>query len=326
MTLSDKIDEWASVVPDGVDLPMLYERLEYYERTLYEEYIPTRGADPDFLRRLDAWVSNGRTEDQQKTLFRLAGHLFFVGTAEFHSLYRTAMNGPIMRWLVDLAGIDISHTEVARILRLAARRTWFCGLTDSAQISHFCHANGLHGIPVRPDWQTMMCFGDQASITDYIARKQITGLVLMEDFVGSGEQMEQILAFTCQAVEPLPVLFLPLIACPEGLSRASAVALQHGNLQVDTVVALPSSEFIRPVGSPNEPKLYAQVRRLVQDCYPYLMVRRSSDSRSPLYGPFGFEDTGATLVTYSNCPDNTLPAIHYRSRAWEPLFPRSQRI
>ena len=43
---------------------------------------------------------------------------------------------------------------------------------------------------------------------------------------------------------------------------------------------------------------------------------------------FGYKKTGCSVVTYSNTPNNSLPLIHYISKAgeWSPLFPRSSRV
>ena len=40
---------------------------------------------------------------------------------------------------------------------------------------------------------------------------------------------------------------------------------------------------------------------------------------------FGFEETGAKVVMFSNCPNNTLPIFHAETSSWTPLFPRVNR-
>ena len=43
-------------------------------------------------------------------------------------------------------------------------------------------------------------------------------------------------------------------------------------------------------------------------------------------GMLGFRNTGANVVLFSNCPNNTLAIMHYDgSDSWEPLFPRNSR-
>jgi len=41
--------------------------------------------------------------------------------------------------------------------------------------------------------------------------------------------------------------------------------------------------------------------------------------------PFGFKGTGALVVMYSNCPNNSLPVLHNESEEWSALFPRIPR-
>ncbi len=55
---------------------------------------------------------------------------------------------------------------------------------------------------------------------------------------------------------------------------------------------------------------------------------RLSGDKQPPYGPFGWEETGSSIATYSNTPNNTLPIVHHQppNKAWTPLFPRSARI
>lgn len=306
------------------------------EKWLYKTYEPDKFGDGDFEQRLERWIGNVTDEDEKRTLFKLIAELFYVGPVEFEELYRCAYQGPIARWLIDCEGIDICAADTHERLIEAARRTWFCPISDSFRINSFFHINNLAaGASLRPDWRSMLQFGDPQKIIDYCNACDITRLVLLEDFVGGGSQAVAAVEFAAQ-LPNLQVLFVPLIICPDGVTKMRSSEknmnlLRFGSLRYEAVMELPASAFLTPTQSPfvNDIDFSNNVRKLLNDTYSVVGGGVIPGMLKP-YHPYGFppnKPTGGLVVMYSNTPDNTLPIIHWRpkSKTWSPLFPRHSR-
>ncbi len=316
MTVDDLIAKWvAADTPDRDELLQAQDLISYLTDRLYNLYEPCQ-FEP-FKDRLNQWIGNLTSEGDQKTLYRLLSEIFFVGVREFESLYRAAYSGPIFRWLIDCNSLKFNDPDFDHKLDAAARATWFCPITDSMKINSFLKVNGLSGHPYRPDWRSLVKFGDIGKIKDFIAREGIARLVLLEDFVGTAKQMEKALVFAANLNDKMPVLGCPLLICPPGAERSLELVQQHSNLSIEPVLALPKALFILPDAQAGEPALFANVRQLLRDVQPRLRV-----ARKDLHG---FEGTGATVVLHSNCPDNTIPIIREQTDNWDALFPRIHR-
>lgn len=317
--LTDRIKKWALDASAPADFLKIWEEIEA-AATRFAEYHPTITPASHFMTRLERWINNASQESDQQTLFRLVTRIFFVGSLEFNALYSAAFNAQIMRWLIDKLNINISNLNQSA-LSTAINETWFCPITDSMSIAAFHHVNNIKGKDFRPDWRSLHKFGSTTQILNYMTDEGLNRLVLLEDFVGSGQQASNILTYAAQILDPMEVLAVPLIICPEGYQRFTNDAKHHHNLSVDPVLLLEDAAFIPKVPRPNEDALIPTVRALAQKLYNLLQ-----NSAHSVYTPFGFRETGGLLVTYSNCPDNTMPLIHANSSTWYPLFPRSSRI
>jgi len=307
------------------------------EKWLYHTYEPDKFGDGDFEQRLERWINNVASDEERRTLFRLITEIFYVGPVEFEELYRCAYQGPIARWLIDLEAIDICAANSQAQLVDAASKTWFCPVSDSFRVNSFFHINNLAaGASLRPDWRSLFELGDPTSIANYVKQSGITRLVLLEDFVGGGSQAIDAVEFAT-TIPGLQVLFVPLIICPDGVSRMRASELRicsgrPGALRYEAVMELPAGAFLTPSQSPfigNIPFTDA-VRKLLSDTYPKVGGGVLPSAGIKPYHPYGYpykKPTGGLVVMYSNTPDNTLPIIHWRpkSRAWSPLFPRHSR-
>ncbi|MFZ0932432.1 MAG: hypothetical protein WAN11_27790 [Syntrophobacteraceae bacterium] len=317
--LTDKIKRWARDANAPADFLRIWEEIESAAKR-FSEYHPTISPASDFMTRLDQWIDNVMAEEDRQTLFRLVTKLFFVGTLEFNALYSAAFNGPIMRWLIDTLNLDISNLDQS-VINDAINTTWFCPITDSMSISAFHHVNRITGKEYRPDWRSLHKFGSRDRILEYMNTNRLNKLVLLEDFIGIGEQSGKVLTYAANVLRPMNVLIVPLIICPAGYETFTNVARAFNNLSFEPVLLLEEEAFVFKAPQLHEDNLTVLIRSLVQRLY-YLL----QDTMNQLNGPFGFGDTGGLIVMYSNCPDNTLPIIHAKSDAWKPLFPRSSRI
>lgn len=314
----------------------IHQQLTFYEKTHYSQYLPTIGSDQtDFEDRLHDWLSNpGLTRDQKKLLFRLAPRIIFLNREDFTKLHQSAVSGPITRWVIDDLSLAFGSPNFdARVHAELTNHTWFTSITDSMRIADFHHANGLGGIDFRPDWRSLAKFGDPAKIQSFMSSGStvpIKRIVILEDFVGSGAQMSAsggCVSFAAASFPSTPILLVPLVICPEGAQRASALASSFSNVRYEPMLQLRREDLV--LGGSNAPPSERDWAQLATATYPLVEGNQKSQPRP--YHPLGFpghvgSPTGAVFVMYSNTPANTLPLIQHESNTWSPLFPRSARI
>jgi hypothetical protein len=72
----------------------------------------------------------------------------------------------------------------------------------------------------------------------------------------------------------------------------------------------------------------AQIEQLARQTFEQVAGGEHLDEQIPPHTAFGFMETGSSFVSYSNCPNNTLPMVHHQpvTGGWKPLFPRSARV
>ncbi len=323
----NKVMHWARNNNATVDFISIWQQITYLEEKRFIEYQPTIGPNPDFRTRLMRWINYAAIEADQQTLLQLVALIFFVGSKEFGSLYRVAFNGQIIRWLIDSNNLTIDQATTGSHIKDAISRTWFCSITDSMQIASFHHVNKIEGRDYRPDWQTLMKFGDPLKIKKFMKDNGLNNLVLLEDFVGSGSQMYDVIKFAANTLSPPHrILIIPLIICPRGNEIGRQLTTHYNNLTFEPVLIMGDKSFVRPHPAGDvETDLVRALRDLVQRLHTLVTGGPPDPTKKP-YSPFGFDNTGSLLVMYTNCPDNTLPIIHHGSSTWYPIFPRSSRL
>ncbi len=301
-------------------------RLEHLEKRLYNTYEPTLAPEPNFFKRIPLWLENvaGNTEDE-KLMFNWVPDLFYVGPNEFNELYRVAYNGPIARWLIDILKIKLDDELASEKLITAVKETWFCPITDSMKINHFYHRNKIPAEwDFRPDWQSLAEFGSEEKIRTFCEGK-IKRLVLLEDFVGSGSQMEKAVHFASKFKDILSILVVPLIVCPKGFDKGIELERRDG-IKFKPVLILNKDGLIPKVTSGDDDTPTTKIRELADRTYKQVSGGISPNDKLKPYHPLGWRKTGAMVVMYTNVPNNSLPLIHWTSNEWVPLFPRHDRV
>ena len=309
-------------MPDGPEIQAVNEQVEHLAEELYSEYEPTKGPYPEFWTRLEAWLDN-LSEPDQKVLFKSLRHLFFIGDRELDNLYRVAFNEAVPMWLMDLLGLDFDHPNLEVEIQKGLDATWFCPLTDSMRINAFYHLNHISGFDHRPDWTSLTALGSPVKIEAYLTANKIERIVLLEDFVGSGSQVAKAVRFAATLPAARPVLVLPLVLCPAGLTTFNALTAAHTNLACKPILNLHRFDFVSASAIAGEPTLYSDIRQVAATAYAKITM---SPSATQLYGAFGFADTGGLVVLSTNCPDNSVPFIHFQCETWNALFPRASRL
>jgi hypothetical protein len=318
--------EWDSTEGQSVDYFQISDQIEYFAKHLFNDYQPTKGlGEKHFLDRFNDWLNSVSSDDDQRILFQLVCKIFFIGRNEFESLYQAAFNGPVARWLIDQEGMKLDSTNTSR-LKAAERQTWFCAITDSMQISDFYHLNHIQGVEIRPVWRTLYEFANETSarhIDEYMKKRGFKRLVLLEDFVGSGTQMETAVRFAASLPSHYPLLLCPIVICPKGISKGEELDDEFGHLTFSPVLQLQQEIFLARKCVDGESEFMASLRQVVTNNHKLLVNPKTK------YSPFGFRSTGSLVVMHTNCPNNTLPILHHSSNGgspWSALFPRSERV
>jgi hypothetical protein len=327
-SLQERVGKWFMSMPLGPIIQEANLQVLQLDKALYCEYEPTRGAHPDFSQRADAWLGNFEGDDErQQLLFRLLPKLFFVGPREFDSLYQTAFNHQFAIWLIDQLGVTFDDVDCESKVRAAVSRTWFCPITDSMRINSFYHLNGIEGQGYRPDWLSLARFGSVEKIEKYIKKKRIERIVLLEDFVGNGGQINPGVLFAARLPSSIPVLVVPLVICPAARDFRREIQEAYAHVRIAPVLELPEKEFVSKDPLPDEDELMSRWRGLSAEVADRLRDGLSPDQlrQAKKYIPLGWRGTGALVVLYTNCPNNSLPIIFQKSQSWNAVFPRSAR-
>jgi len=313
------VEKWLQAQATQEESSTLSNRYDLYAARLFNDYEPliTSVADihRDFFARLDKWLSNFKAEDDRWNAFRLIDDIFFVGRHELNELYRVAFDQISCDWLAGQAQLKYDDPKFFDKLEAAKNKTWFCPITDSLRINAFRHINHLSSPDYFPDWNSLAKFGDPKKIINYIT-KHVDYLVLVEDFIGTGTQVENAIKFVEQHIK-IPVLVLPLIICPTGDTKLKGFVNIAKRRQYRPVLRLMSDSIIPELPAPGETQKTAKNRSVVER---YRKITKDDK-------PYGFEPGfGSLVVMHTNCPNNTVRPIHAHTNKWSALFPRSKRV
>lgn len=317
MKFAEEVNEWTRdemARPTGTMPSVL---AQFFHRMLYDDYEPCNGAEGQAFRsRLEAWVSSAPDAESRRKLLLLLDKLYFVGREEMRTSYELAYRRISWQWLLSVGKATPDDAEAK--LQSMLETTWFCPITDSMQISLFYHINGLSG-DYRPDWRSLMKFGDRERIRAHVQQVGIQQIILLEDFVGTGNQVAATIAFAADTFQELKVLCIPLFACQEGVTKLQEQSTTRPNLEVLPVAVLDDASHIR-ASDPLEPNDFSN---LLRQLHP--LVESNSTAGDSGLSPFGYGELGPLFSMYTNCPNNAPPIFHTESPLWKPIFPRVVR-
>jgi len=292
---------------------------EFLAKRLFHEYEPTKhamsNARRDFLKRIEAWLASFDSDLHALTAFKSIQYIFFAGQAEYEELYRCAYSHHIANWLMAKDEIGLFDADADAKLARSVRSTWICPATDSLRINGFLHINGLRGHDLRTDWRALSIVGDDASIVNYVARKKIKRLVIVDDFVGAGTQFWGALSYAGE------ILAIPLICCASGLRKIKqeVASARLGRVDISPVLVVPDNCMVGEAAVDGEPRLFANLRKAMKFGYEKMDIDVQGDE-------YGSGRVGSLTVLYSNCPNNTPPIYGLEaSGRWSPIFRRISR-
>ncbi len=354
--LIQAVKEWDIQNPDdsmeaAAKFDAILQQLEWFGENEWCEYVPTENPPHSslYMARLADWVGNVETDADRQLLLEYARYIAFFSRADFQALYRTAFSGVITRWVIEQEALSLETPDFQRRLEEELhRRTWYCPVTDSMQIVEFYHANHIVGTLHRPsfaplteiDKQVPQDTGSTSDVVSWLKKviaepdpstsaPSFKRLVLLEDFVGTGTQSASTLLWAATHLE-LPILFVPLVICAPGVKKLTDLTEKHApKARVATLLKICECDLLGPRRNGAAGIQCAErMERLACETFAKVAGGSHTDENLSPYSPFGFKQTGASFVSYSNTPNNTLPLVHHRPTlgGWHPLFPRSARV
>jgi hypothetical protein len=308
----------------------LKEKISCYSSKLMNEYDPG-GTAWDFQLKLISWLKNVDNIQNKYLLLNSLSYFTFFNRRQCIALYREALYGPTVRWLIDIGEHDITDPQLNDRINESIRQTCFSAATDSMNISDFRHACDLSSDSSKT-WRTYLNPEDSAEQRNAKAeacKKDLcdTGykqIVVLEDFVGTGMQTDDVIDFL-GSFQEWPILFIPLLVCPQGSSAISRHLSEKGyhHIKYKPVSVLPWELILaedRPEGSEPYP-LLGELKEFAKGIHEKVIGSDNSGG----FGYLGCGGIGALFAKYTNCPDNTLPLYHNDNRQWKPLFLRIGR-
>jgi hypothetical protein len=334
----DKLKQWENTFSFSgqIDYNAIHRFISFRAKESFNSYYPTSGSGKDFEARLIGWLNNLDDLSQQSLLFRLVPNIYFFSEEEFKSLYRAAYNDVISNWLINIRTdtLNLFDEKLQDKLEEEMTHTWFCSITDSMNIASFCHINNIHGNSNRPNWRDFSWFADMNKVKNYINLFEIRQIVLLEDFIGSGDQLlkkdkrnnSSIIDCVDYIQNECNFLIAPLIICPKGHSNISKLIEERNlkNVELEPVVILSDECFINEDRIFNMQAKDENTKNHRQDLFNLLKtINKKIEFKN---GSFGYKNTGSLIVLYTNCPNNTISVIHEnKGNEWRPLFPRINR-
>jgi hypothetical protein len=306
----------------------ILKEILFHAEWRFWQFTPTHTGAHHFGDRLLAWLQNVEPRGIAfDALLRTVPHIQFVDRDDMLTLYRSAFQGPIRRWLMDELNLDFSRGEeqLSAALQQGVAKTWFCPITDSMDIAQFHHVNGIAGDDYRPSWRTLARFGEFSRIRKYMEDHNLERLTLLEDFVGSGRQTTRPLEYAITELCPTtPTLVVPLIISEIGLTALREKVRGVKGFQIEPIFVVPLQTHVAAAKVQGEPEFVRALRTVVESSFPRVREPLAPETE-PLREAFGFGSVGTLLVLYSNCPNNTLPLIWHQAPNWKALFPRISR-
>jgi hypothetical protein len=298
----------------------LLDELLFQGELRFQEYVQFSGSEGPFVARLYRWVNNVRDERHRKTMLRSLAHLLFVDRRQMTALARDAYRRVITQWLIKGTKPDdiCLAPDYERRVRSLLSKNWLFSITDSFSFPEFIRANSLTGLP------KALILGENP--TD--ARERLpsrlnsrNGAVVLEDFVGTGNQARGVLAVIQERAAPTwPIIFVPLLILESGYKNLRNDK-RLSNVTVEPVAVISDLECLSPAPQAGEPAAFVPLRSLTRLTAGRVLAALAPGDEVPPT-PFGYGESGALAVTFHNAPNNTLPLLHHRAPTWDPLFRR----
>lgn len=283
------------------------------------EYIQFQN-EGEFAARLTRWLDNVTSEREKQGLFRLLTHLIFIDQRQMRSLCREAYKRVVVPWITRnwSSPAEFLAEDYELQVRSQLSQYLLCSITESFNWDDFLQVNDLLGLQ-----KPRVLSEDPRRISSALQAdlQSVKGLIVLEDFVGTGHQASGVLAqVRANTPSNIGILFAPLIILDGGLETL-VNARKTSDFTIDPILVMAKDSRIEATSQQGEPQDFPYIRAVVTSA-AQRVCRELHNQDDPPDNPFGYGGSGSLIVTKHNTPNNTLPLIHHRAPDWNPLFRR----
>ncbi len=307
---------------DLVPYMNMTDEILFHADTRFYEYIQYHRQEGEFPVRLKKWLDNVRTEREKKTLLSIIPFVLFIDRNQMLALCQDAFNRIIVPWISEgsISRQDMLSTDYELKVRMLLKKYPLYSITESFNFPDFINVNNLSGLR-----KPRILGEDGSRIEISLPRfdEEIRGLIVFEDFVGTGQQSKKVLD---KVVGIIPkswrIIFVPLIIMKKGLNAFLTKKTTLGSsIEIRPVLVIPELDCIKERPVKKEPREFKTMRALIKSTQN-TVLKPLDQLDDPPNNAFGYRGSGALIITSHNTPNNTIPLIHHRSPEWSPLFRR----
>jgi hypothetical protein len=285
----------------------------------FDDYLQFQDAGP-FSKRLKLWLDNLYDENHKKILFRFLEHIVFIDKSQMLSLYRDSFRRMIVPWIAErhLSTNDMLNADYKIKVISSLKRYKLLTITESFCISDLLRTNDIVGMN-----KPIIIGEERKKLIDLlpIRNKSCRGLIIFEDFVGTGNKALKILEKIAQKTpSKWKLLFIPLIILEKGYNFLEKVR-SISKFQIKPILVVPNASCISRDWSKGENRDFVFMRPIINITAKRVLEKLNNLDDAPK-DPFGYKGSGAFVIAYHNTPNNSLPLIHHKSPSWSPLFRR----
>jgi hypothetical protein len=297
----------------------LLDEIFFHADLCFVDYVQYRN-EGEFPTRLRNWLNNVSDDRDKKVLLELVSLIFFIDRAQMLSLYRDAFRRIVVPFISEgeFCPEDMLSKDYEKRILDLMRQYRICSITESFKNPDFIQANDLTGLP-----KPTILGEDKRKIGVMLpnSKKGLRGLIIFEDFVGTGKQARGVLIEVKRNVTAeWRLLFVPLIILEQGL-KALCQGTDLASFKIEPDLVVSEASCIHGTARKGEAHKFKHIRAVVKSTANRVLEPLDETDDPPSH-PFGYKGSGALIVTCHNTPNNTLPLIHHRSPDWVPLFRR----
>ena len=245
---------WDATTKDTLYTETL-EELIFHASLRFTDYQPTRNGDT-YLSRLLVWLMQAPSS-HRRTLLLIASRILFLDKLQHDSLCTDAYRRIVLPWLISTKGWTFSDQLAGNFeeaARNALREYPLYSVTDGSTAKEFRNLNGLSGLPEITTLGT-----NTASLRNRLKKGTgVSGMIIFEDFVGSGRQTLQVLSeIERRMPQDWATIFLPLVALEAG---TTALKQMLQRISVQPVFTISARSCVSPAATTGEDEAFASWR------------------------------------------------------------------
>lgn len=300
--LTEKLGEQATARNQALKISQgeIRRLAQHWERFRYRGERVTRD-------QIDAWLEQFERASERRLAFRLLERLHVVSESEIFEGFRRLHRQVAMARTVRL------KRGQRRLTHVLISAIGGSGSSGEAFAYKYRQANNISQRNLVPEDRV---------IDRLLASQELTAVVLVDDFIGSGKTVAKSIERLAHRVGELrsrPDVQWFTFAVAGRAAAATEIAESTAGLRlgVQVELALPLSERDMPFSQ--ESTLFSEAERT--EAARMLTKYGQSLARWPL----GFGDMSALVVFPENCPNNVPAVLWSDIGGWRPLFPRTPR-